>query len=107
MGNRTLKNLAVNAKNRLIQKSGNVVSKMPSTTIAKFKLITNEDDAFVEKVKNLLEENSICPIKELMDKKKYDEMSFFSKQKYLLDTLDKFKEIKNQIESENERQIVY
>ena len=107
MGNRTLKNLAVNAKNRLIQKSGNLVGKAQSYKFSKFRLITNEDQAFVEKVKTLLEENSICPIKELMDTKKYEEMSFFSKQKYLLDTLDKFNQIKKQIEIENERKIVY
>ena len=107
MGNRTLKNLAVSARNRLIQKSGCVVGKAQTSGLAKFKLITNEDEEFVEKVKSLLEENSICPIKELMDKKKYDEMSFYSKQKYLLDTLDKFNQIKKQIEMENERKIVY
>ena len=107
MGNRTLKNLAVNAKNRLIQKSGNVVGQAVPTSSIKFKLITNEDDAFFEKVKSLIEENSVCPIKELMDKKKYDEMSEYSKQKYLLDTLDRFQQTKKQIELENERKIVY
>ena len=75
MSNRTLKNLAIHAKNRLIQKSGNVVSPTNAMGAVKFKLISNDDEEFVEKVKSLLEENSICPIKELMDQKKYEEMS--------------------------------
>lgn len=106
MKNRTIKNLAIFAKNRLIQKGGNLPSPA-SANNATFKLILNEDDAFFEKVKTLLEENSISPIKQLMDKKKYDALDEFGKQKYLLDTVEKFKEMKRKIEMENSRKIVY
>ena len=106
MKNKTLKNLAIFAKNRLIQKGGNIVSPVSSNNVT-FKLILNEDDAFFEKVKNLLEENSISPIKELMDKKRYDSLDEFGKQKYLLDTVEKFQEMKRKIESENSRKLVY
>ena len=98
MRNRTIKNLAVCAKNRLIQKSGRVLS--PASNNVTFKIILDEDEAFFEKVKNLLEENSIAPIKELMDKKKYDALDEFGKQKYLLDTVEKFQMSKRRIESE-------
>lgn len=106
MKNDTLKKLAINAKNRLIQKSGRIVSPVSADNVT-FKLIYNEDDAFFEKVKNLLQENSISPIKELMDKHKYDSLDAFGKQKYLLDTIEKFQEIKRKIEMENTRKIVY
>ena len=106
MRNRTLKNLAANAKNRLIQKSGNVVGPTSSSNIT-YRLILNEDEAFFEKVKTLLENNSISPMKELMDKKKYDDLDELGKQKYLLDTLEKFQQIKRKIEGEKARKIVY
>lgn len=106
MRNRTLKNLAATAKNRLIQKSGNLVGPASTRNIT-YKLILNEDDDFFEKVKVLLEENSITPIKELMDKKRYDNLDEFGKQKYLLDTIEKFQEIKRKIEGEKTRKIVY
>jgi len=106
MKNRTLKNLAANAKNRLIQKSGNLVSPISKNNIT-YKLILNEDEAFFEKVKILLENNSISPMKELMDKKKYDNLDELGKQKYLLDTIEKFQEIKRKIEGENLRKMVY
>lgn len=106
MRNRTLKNLAVSAKNRLIQKSGAVVSPTKRENVT-FKILTNNDDVFFDKVKEVLEKNSISPIKELMDKKKYDGLDFFGQQKYLLDTIEKFNEIKSKIESENARKIVY
>ena len=106
MKNKTLKNLAIFAKNRLIQKAGNVVGPVSSNN-ATFKLILNEDGAFFEKVKSLLEENSISPIKELMDKKRYDSLSEFGKQKYLLDTIEKFQVMKRKIEMENSQKLVY
>ena len=98
MKNRTIKNLAISAKNRLIQKSGKVLSHIREN--GTFKVILDEDQAFVEKVKNLLEANSISPIKELMDKRRYDSLDEFGKQKYLLDTIEKFRISKMKIESE-------
>ena len=98
MRNRTIKNLAICAKNRLIQKSGKVVS--PIADNVTFKIIMDKDEAFFEKVKNLLAENSITPIKELMDKKHYDGLDDFGKQKYLLDTIEKFQTTKRRIENE-------
>lgn len=96
MSNRTIKSLAISAKNRLIQKSGKILS--PVRENVTFKIIMNEDDAFFEKVKNLLEENSISPIRELMDKKRYDSLDEFGKQKYLLDTVEKFQNSKRRYE---------
>ena len=106
MRNRTLKNLAVFAKNRLIQKSGTVLSPASADNVT-FKLILSEDADFFEKVKTILERNSISPIRELMDKGKYDSLDEFGKQKYLLDTIEKFREMKSKIETENSRKIVY
>ena len=105
MRNKTLKNLAANAKNRLIQKAGVVVSPVSSTNIT-YKLMLSEDDAFFEKVKSLLEANSISPMKDLMEKRKYDSLDELGKQKYLLDTIEKFQQTKSQIERENSRKIV-
>jgi DNA replication initiation complex subunit (GINS family) len=98
MRNRTIKNLAICAKNRLIQKSGKLVS--PASSNITFKIFVDEDKDFYEKVKNLLEENSISPIKELMDSKKYEELDEFGRQKYLLDTIEKFQLSKRRIESD-------
>ena len=106
MRNRTLKTLAVSAKNRLIQKSGVVVSPTKGENVT-FKLLTNEDDALFDKVKSIIESNTISPIRELMDKKKFDNLDELGRQKYLLDTIEKFKEIKSRIEIENARKIVY
>ena len=106
MKNDTLKRLAINAKNRLIQKSGGIVSPANANNVT-YKLIYSEDDAFFEKVRTLLQQNSISPIKELMDKAKYDELDAFGKQKYLLDTIEKFQDMKRKIEMENVRKIVY
>ena len=107
MASRTLKNLAMNAKNRLIQKSGIVPSVTTNSSLAKFKLISNDDDAIYDKVRFLIENNSTSPMRELMDKKKYDSLTDFGKQKYLLDMLDKFQTIKRQIECEKEQNFVY
>ena len=106
MKNKTLKNLAIFAKNRLIQKSGHFANPISANNVT-YKLILNEDDSLFEKVKNLLEENSISPIKELMDKKRYDSLSEFGKQKYLLDTVEKFQQIKRKIEHEKSQKLVY
>ena len=105
MKSKTIKNLAANAKSRLIHKAGVIVSPTPSTNIS-YKLMMTEDDAFFEKVKNLLAINSISPMQELMDKKKYDGLDELGKQKYLLDTIEKFQQIKSKIERENVRKIV-
>lgn len=106
MKNRTIKNLAFYAKNRLIQKGGlpHSVASMDNVT---FKLLSNDDDLYLEKVKTILERNSISPMKEMMDKETYDNLDPFGKQKYLLDSLELFQRLKNKIELENSRKIVY
>ena len=45
-------------------------------------------------------------MQELMDKKKYDNLDELGKQKYLLDTIEKFQQIKSKIERENVRKFV-
>ncbi len=100
MGNNMLKILAMRAKNRLINK-GNAYYD------ARIKVISNDDTEFVEKVRKLLEEEEACrnPLKILMDEKKVSKMDECGKERYLLQTMERYLKAKEQIEHEHNGQI--
>ena len=106
MKNDVLKALALRAKNRLIQK-GNPESER--TKDYRIKIIKSGDEVFYDKVKALLErdEDVLNPIKELMDEKIYSSMTLMQKERYLLQTVEKYQKVKSLIEDEKALKVVY
>ncbi len=108
MKNDILKALALRAKNRLIH---NTIEEDDKSNRNEFciKIIKSGDQVFYDKVKTLLskEENVLNPIKALMDEGLYSRMSAVEKEKYLLDTAEKFARYKTMIECEKELKVVY
>ena len=96
MGNNMLKVLAMRAKNRLVNKGNSYYD-------ARIKVISNDDTDFVEKVRRLLEEEEACrnPLKILMDEKKVSKMDECGKERYLLQNMDKYLRVKEQLEHEH------
>lgn len=93
-----LKNLAIRAKNRLLNKNlRNTYSN------ADIKIIDNNDQAFYERVKNILsQEENICnPLKHLMDDSKLLSLDANGRERYLLQTIEKYRNARAQIEKEN------
>ena len=101
MKNDILKELALKAKNRLIHKDMKGEGDKKDYRI---KIIKSGDDAFYNKVKNLLgrEEEILNPIKFLMDDGLLSEMSDGEREKYLFETVDKYNKFKAQIEDQNQ-----
>ncbi len=108
MKNDMLKTLALRAKNRLICKN-NSGKPIPEKNDFRIKIIKSGDEVFYDKVKTLLEreESVLNPIKELMDERAYSNMSTMEREKYLLETVDKFTRVKSKIEYEKELKVVY
>lgn len=93
MKNDVLKIIAQKAKRRLVGKE-NVVN-------AKIKVISNEDEDFKSKVEFLLSQESIItnPVHYLIDDRILSGMAENQREKYLLDTLDKYTSLKSKLES--------
>lgn len=87
-----LKNFAQRAKRRLVGKE-NVVN-------AKIKVISNEDIDFRNKVESLLAKEDVVtnPVHYLIDDKIFKVLEGDAKERYLLNTLDKYNDLKNEIE---------
>ncbi len=93
MKNDVLKLIAQKAKRRLVGKEA-VVN-------AKIKVISNEDEDFKSKVEFLLSQESVVsnPVHYLIDDRILNNMAESQREKYLLDTLDKYNSLKNKLES--------
>ena len=91
-----LKSFAQRAKRRLVGKSP-VVN-------AKIKVITQTDDDFRNKVKDLLSTEEVVtnPLHYLMDEKVMKTLDEEAKERYLLSTLDKYIGLKNEFERMSE-----
>ncbi len=89
-----LKILAMRAKNRMINKNG--------YTDAKIKIINSDDGEFVEKVRNILnsQDNITNPIGQLMEERVLFKLDERGREKYLLETVEKFLRAKSIIENE-------
>ena len=87
MRNDILKIMANRAKNRLMNKS--LKDKYPNVSI---KIISNNDDKFYNKVKEMLNKNKNVtnPIKLLMDENKLIKMNSLQREKYLFETINKY-----------------
>ena len=93
-----LKALALKVKNRLINKNNK-----ETQTIRTVKILPENDKQFYDKVKAILqnEDYSLSPMKFLMDEDKLMKLDAVGKERYLLETIDKFNKVKNMIDKEN------
>lgn len=93
-----LKALALKAKNRLINKNNK-----ESQTIKTVKIVSENDKDFYDKVKTLLQSDdySLSPMKFLMDENKLMKLDAIGRERYLLETIDKYNKVKKLIDKEN------
>lgn len=98
MKNDILKTLAMRAKNRMVNK--NLRETYANTNV---KIIESYDQSFYEKVKELMaNENDICnPLKKLMDENRLMSLDERGRERYLLETIDKYQRARRMIEREN------
>ena len=97
MKNDLLKTLAMRAKNRMINKNlRNTYSG------ANIKIISNNDQAFYDKVKQIVNEKEyvLNPLKRLMDEDKLLKLDSRGKERYLLETIEKYQQVKSLIQKE-------
>ena len=94
--NDILKNFALSEKNKLLGKD------TKNSINVKVKTISFKDDAFKEKVEYLMDrENEIFnPMHFLMDDKLLKTLDSEQKERYLLETIDKYLRFKNEITME-------
>ncbi len=106
-----LKRLARNARERLINKGeGGGIKKVtsPCSPNVKFKIISSEiDENFNTKAKQALENDSLSPIQDIMDGDYFNSLDGVSKQKYLLDVIEKFNRVKEKFAAQQEQNLVY
>ena len=93
-----LKNLALRAKNRLLHKN-----LRDTYSSAEIRIIDETDQEFYSKVKEVIskEETFYNPLKYLMDDSKLLSLDAQGRERYLLQTIKKYKEAKAQIEQES------
>lgn len=100
MKREVLKSLALKAKNRMIHKG--LGADLGSSEID-IKVIKSEDEIFENKVRQLLneDENIVNPIKKLMDEALLLKLDGRGREKYLLETVEKYHEVRKRIERES------
>lgn len=94
-----LYNMAKQAKRRMKNYNKGGIQHLSYSAIA----YNDKDQALYNKVCKILEEDRIIinPINELIDKKYYDSLSLESKQRYILDLSDKYREMKERYDREH------
>lgn len=97
MKNNMIKILAMRAKNRMMNKGS-----FEACYDSRIKIINKEDAEFVEKVRGVLasEQKSINPFKYLMDEKRLMKLDAIGRERYLLETTEKYLKAKAEIERE-------
>lgn len=97
MKNDILKTLAMKAKNRMINKK--LRDTYSNTNI---KVIDNNDHDFYNKVKEIMVEDGdiFNPLKRLMDQDKLMKLDERGRERYLLETIEKYQKARRMIESE-------
>lgn len=93
-----LKNLAMRAKNRLLNKN---LRNTYST--ADIKIIDNTDDEFYNKVKEVVSQNEPIsnPLKYLMDDSVLLSLDAKGRERYLFQTIDKYRTARERLEKES------
>lgn len=105
MGNQVLKRLAVRAKNRLINRDGTGLNKDKKKIYSanvKFKIISNDDVEFIDRANALGEEDFLDPLGKLMDNEYFLKLNPQSREKYLLDTIEKYAKFRKRLENDKE-----
>lgn len=94
-----LYNLAKQAKRRMKNYNKGGIKQLSYAKIA----YSDKDQILYDKVCKMLDEDRIIinPINELIDKKYYDNLSLESKQRYILDLSDKYREMKERYDREH------
>lgn len=97
MKNDLLKTLAMKAKNRMINK--NLRNSYVNSSV---KIIDNYDKNFYEKVKEILVNNEdiFNPLKRLMDEDKLMNLDPRGRERYLLETIEKYQQARRMIQNE-------
>ena len=93
-----LYNLAKQAKRRMKNYNNGGLQQLSYAKLA----YSDRDQLLYKKVCRMLNEDRIIinPINELIDKKYYDTLSFESKQRYILDLSDKYRQMKERYDRE-------
>ena len=109
MKNQVLKKLAMNARNRLINRNadgGHLKQKQNAvySPNVRFRIISNEDSDFLARANSLSQEDMYNPLKKLIDAALFDKLDAKGKERYLLDTIDKYAKFRDKVKAENERQ---
>ena len=93
-----LKSLALRAKNRLLNKG-----LRDTYSNANIKVIDNRDDEFVSKVKDVLDKEDAMtnPLKYLMDEHRMMRMDPKARERYLLETIERYQEAKRELARQN------
>lgn len=97
MKNDILKTLAMKAKNRMINKK--LRDTYANTNV---KIIDNYDKEFYNKVKEIINEDCdiFNPLKKLMDQNKLMNLDERGRERYLLETIEKYQKARKMIENE-------
>ena len=97
MKNDILKTLAMKAKNRMINK--NLRTTYANSSV---KIIDNYDKGFYDKVKEIMttDEDIFNPLKRLMDENKLMKMDEVGRERYLLETIEKYQQARRIIQKE-------
>ena len=106
-GRDMLKELAKRAKNRLSGKQGKKVDNIRyinQKNIIETVLI-KEDLGFSQKVKEIIEKDTICPLNELINFSYYKTLSNEQKEKYFIDLALKYRKEKEKIMQEKCKQL--
>lgn len=111
MKNQVLKNLAMNARNRLINRSSDNGQLKQKTAVyspnVKFRIISNEDSDFLARANALGDEDLINPLKKLIDENLFSRLDAKGKERYLLEIIDKYARFRDKVRMENERQKIW
>ena len=104
MARKLLKDLALNARNRLMNRQGGSLKKKSLySPNVKFRIISNEDAEFNEKAMSLKEEDMLSPLKKLINQQIYHSLSPTQKEKYLLETIDKYAKFRARMSVDDDR----
>lgn len=111
-GREMLKMIAKQAKDRLSSKSDSTPkTKYPRNFVLenlkpeiKTKIIY-EDSKLDEKIKNVIQKDSICPLSEIIDFAYYKTLSKQQKERYFFSIAEKYKKVKDSLENEKIRQV--
>ena len=97
MKNDVLKTLAIKAKNRMINKG-----LRDTYAGSSIRIIQSEDVTFYNKVKEMMNDNEDVhnPLQRLMDENKLMKLDARGKEKYLLETIEKYQHAKSLLEKE-------